>query len=520
MGWDVVVCGAGHNGLTTAAYLAKAGFGVLVLDARSVPGGDTASEELTLPGFLHDSCSTAHNVIQANPLIRDDELGLRRDYGLEYIEPDPVVRMPFPDGEVLTMWRDVDATCDEIARFSPADALEYRRMMDEYDRIKGVFSSFDHTPIGWGPSLDELLAGHPDGARWMKIRRMSAADVIRGRVSHPHVVTFLLWMSFMTMQPPQRLGTGRLAYSLAYGRQTRSWIIPRGGSAALPQALVRLIEDHGGEVRTGVRVGKLVLEGGRCVGVEAESGEVYRARRAVVSSIHLKHLIDMAPSEMWDEAFRFGVDTWRPGVSMFVAHYATTQPPLVGSGPPSVAIGVGVDPDRMLRVGEAFDRGRVDLDDPPLLVLTPTVADPSRAPEGRHTLKVVGFQPYEIDDPGRWDSIRDEVAEANLAHLRRYAPNLTDDVILASAVKSPVDLERMNPHNWHGSCHGGDQGIFQAAELRPAPGWSDHRLPIPGLYQTGSTTHPGGSVSGGPGRNAARVLLADLGTSLEAVISA
>jgi len=174
--------------------------------------------------------------------------------------------------------------------------------------------------------------------------------------------------------------------------------------------------------------------------------------------------------------------------------------------------------DRMLRVGSEFGRGLVATDDPVLLVICPTAADPSRAPEGRHTLKVIGFQPYELPGgPQRWDEIKAEVSAANLAHLRRYASNLTDETILASVVESPLDLERRNAHNWHGSCHGGDMSLAQSGRLRPAPGWAGHRLPIPGLYQTGATTHPGGSVSAAPGRNAAMVMLKDLGRSLEEV---
>jgi phytoene dehydrogenase-like protein len=158
---------------------------------------------------------------------------------------------------------------------------------------------------------------------------------------------------------------------------------------------------------------------------------------------------------------------------------------------------------------------------PALLVVCPTVADPERAPDGRHTLKVIGFHPYDLAEggPDRWAEIKDEVSAANLAYLRRYAPNLTADKILATLVKSPVDLEELNPHNWHGSCHGGEMSISQTGALRPAPGWAEHRLPIPGLYQTGSTTHPGASVSAGPGRNAAMVMLEDLGTSIEEVVA-
>jgi len=160
----------------------------------------------------------------------------------------------------------------------------------------------------------------------------------------------------------------------------------------------------------------------------------------------------------------------------------------------------------------------VNAEDPPLLAVCPTVVDPTRAPQGRHTLKVIGFQPYDLAE-GHWDAIKDEVSTAHLNYLRRFAPNLTDDKILARVVESPLDLERMNPHNWHGTCHGGAQSPAQSAGLRPAPGWAQHRMPIAGLYQTGSTTHPGGSISGGPGRNAAVVMLKDFGKSLDEVVA-
>ncbi len=519
--FDVVVAGAGHNALVAAAYLSRAGLRCLVLEGRDVIGGDTATEELTLPGFLHDTCSTAHNLIQANPLIRDDELRLG-EYGLEYIRPDPVVHVPFPDGAWITQWRDLDRTCEELARFSKRDADAYRELIADYDRAKAAFGGYRHTPIGWGPSLRDRLAALPGGARWLRRVQMSAWEVIQGTFEDPHVQAFMLWMAFMTVQPVDRPGTGALAYSLVYGRQQHSWTLPRGGSAALPRALARLIEAHGGTILTGKRVAALVLDAGRCVGVETEDGERYLASRAVVSSIHVKHLVEMAPREAWPEDFLDGVETWRGGVTMFAAHYATTEPPrfpVDGGALESVAAGIPTSVDRMLRVGSDFARGIVATDDPVLLVVCPTVADPSRAPEGRHTLKVIGFQPYELPEgPARWDGIKDEVAAANLAQLRRYAPNLTDEVLLARVVKSPLDLERFNPHNWHGTCHGGDMGPAWSGELRPVPGWADHRMPIPGLYQTGSTTHPGGSVSGAPGRNAAMVVLRDLGIELEEVV--
>src|SRR5215472_13903734 len=322
--FDVVVAGAGHNSLVAAAYLAKAGLSVVVLEAEPLIGGDTASQELTLPGFWHDTCSTAHNLIQAGPVL--DELGLR-EHGLVYLHPDPVVHLPFPDGTSLTMWRELDSTAAEFARLSARDAQAYRRMMADYASIARDVGRARYTPVGFGESTSAALARQPGGSRWLRRNAMSAWEVIASEFEHPAVRAFLLWMSFMTMQPPERPGTGLLAYSLAYGRQVHSWTLPRGGSAALPRALGAVIEAHGGVIVTGARVTALVIDHGRCVGVETESGERYSARQAVLSTIHIKHLIEMAPAASWGEDFRYGVTTWQPGISMFVSHYATTEAP-------------------------------------------------------------------------------------------------------------------------------------------------------------------------------------------------
>jgi phytoene dehydrogenase-like protein len=518
---DVVVAGAGHNGLIAAAYLAKAGFRVVVVEGRDAIGGDTATEELTLPGFRHDTCSTAHNLIQANPLLRDDELGLF-DHGLEYLRPDPVVHMPFPDGTSITQWLDVDRTCKEIARFSRRDADAFRRMLADYEAVKGAFGAARNTPIGWGPTLRERLAEGPDAPRWIRTLAVSAWDVISEDFEEEHVRAFLLGMAFMTVQPPDRPGTGPLVASLVFGRQQQSWTLPRGGSGTLPAALARVIEAHGGQIVVGHPVAGLVLEGDRCVGVETANGSVFRGSRAVVSSVHVRHLLDMAPREAWDDGYVHAVERWRGGPSMFVTHHATSAAPsfpVAGGELTPVAAMIVTSVDRMLRIGSDYARGVVVTDDPVVLSICATVEDPSRAPEGYHSLNVVGFQPYDLPQgPEGWDAIEDQVSDAHLVQLRRYAPNMTDDAILDSDVRSPLGLERFNAHNFRGSCHGGDQSPAQSGELRPAYGWAEHRTPIAGLYQTGSTTYPGASVSGSPGRNAAQVLLRDLGTTLEEVV--
>jgi phytoene dehydrogenase-like protein len=512
---DVVVAGAGHNSLIAAAYLTRAGHRCRVLDARPVPGGGVASEELLLPGYVLDSCSTGHTLIQANPLLTADELGLLAEHGLTYLSPDPVAHVVFPDGQSLTMWLDLERTCDEITRFSAADARAYRRLLAEYDAVKDVFTRYRFTPVGFGPSFAELLAGRPGESRWLRRAAMSAWDVVRHEFESRHVQAFMLWMAFQTGQPVGSAGSGPLAYSLVFGRQRRSWTIPRGGSGELARALVEVIEDGGGEVLCERPVVRLLIEDGRCVGVETADGEHHRARQAVLSTIHIKQLVEMAPSEAWGEDFLYCVDTYDEGVAAFAAHYATTEPPRYplpdGGSVTSVSAGVAGWPEDILRMGRDVREGRLVRDGAWLLFPCPTVADPSRAPSGRHTVKILGIQPY---DPGggpeRWTELRAEIAENQLGHLRRAAPNLVDETILADLIVSPPELERSNPHMWHGTFHGGDRSLANSGSLRPAPGWAQHRMPIRGLYQTGGTTHPGGSVTGGPGRNAAIVMLTDL----------
>lgn len=276
----------------------------------------------------------------------------------------------------------------------------------------------------------------------------------------------------------------------------------------------RVVREAGGEVRTHSEVTRVLVEDGRAVGVETADGLEHRARRAVVSTVHVKHLPRLVNAGVLGEAYLQALDRWRTGVTMFVTHYALDAAPeyLLDEGPsPSVAAAIVDSEQDMLDALAAFRRGEVRTERAPLLVISSSVADPTRAPPGRHTLKVVGFLPYELRDggPARWDEIKEDTSRALLERYLPYTGNLSRKNILAHHVESPLDLERRNPHNYRGSCHGGDQDLAQEGALRFA-----YRSPLPGLYQTGSTTHPGASVTGAPGRNCAQVVLSDLDLDL------
>ncbi|HEX8995683.1 MAG TPA: NAD(P)/FAD-dependent oxidoreductase [Ktedonobacterales bacterium] len=516
---DFIVVGAGHNSLITAAYLARAGLSVHVIEGHDTIGGDTITEELTLPGFHHDSCSSAHVLIQSNPLLRENELGLDR-YGLEYLFPDPVVVIPFPDGESVTMYRDPARTAAEFARYSQRDAQAYLDLLADWDTIKATVNRGNQrAPLRPSEALAALEAT-PKGLEMARVRMSSAVDVVRERFESAHVRAFLLWMAMMTAQPIDRPYTGFLPFSLTSGRQAYSWTTPRGGSGMLPHALAALIVEHGGVIETGAWVRQILVEEGRAVGVRTHDGRTYRAKRGVVSSIHIKHLTDAVGAEQLGEEFVQGAERWRAGITFFATHYALSEAPRYRThdgSQSSVAMGAAGSMENLLAACQDFRAGRLHLDDPMLLVVNSSVVDPSRAPEGKHTLKVISYLPYELPEgPERWDAIKESVSDRLLAHLRTLAPNLTDEVILARHIESPLDLERRNPHNWHGSCHGGDQDPSQDGFMRPMPGYSQYRSPVAGLYLTGGCTHPGGSVSGAPGRNAAHAVLEDLGVAATA----
>jgi phytoene dehydrogenase-like protein len=324
-----------------------------------------------------------------------------------------------------------------------------------------------------------------------------------------------------SLQPVQDPMTGRAAY-IPLHQQRESRPLPKGGSGALTEALAKFIEAQSGVILSNKWIKALIIENNKCAGVECADGTSYRAEKAVLSTIHIKQLVDMAPQDLWGQDFIDGVDTWKAGLTLFATNYATTEPPkyAVNGGTLSpVHSGMMASSDRAMRMNYDYECGAVNLKDPPLHVICCSLADPTRAPAGMHTVKIVAYQPYELKEgPQHWDAIKQQVSDANLNHLRRFSPNLTDDKILARTIESPLDLERMNPHNWHGSCHAGGSGPAQSGAMRPMPGWAQHRMPIQGLYQTGATTHPGGSVTGGPGRNAATVMLKDFGTSIEEVV--
>jgi len=510
---DIVVAGAGHNSLIAAAYLAKAGFQVIVLEARSVIGGNTVTEELTMPGFRHDSCASAHVLIQANPLMRNNELGLDA-YGLDYVFTDPAVVMPFDDGASITMWRDPARTVDELSRFSHQDAASYIELLREWsDVLKSVHAAnMNSAPSDHDPSTRAEK-------RYAEIAEKSAMHVITDRFSEPHVQSFIAWLSFATIQDIRRPGTGILPFSVTSGRQEFGWALPRGGSIMLPNACAALIEAHGGQILVNAPVSEIIVEKGRAVGVATSEGRVVKARRAVLSTIHAALLPEVLPEGALPEDVVASAKEWRAGLTMFTVHLAVRGSPLVRVGDQrveSVALAIGSKTGLLEQI-KKHDEGHTHPVDPWMLAVMPCTVDPARAPEGMSVMKFLSIGPRNLDGI-TWDEEKPRLASALLDRALKHTTLVEGDV-LAAVAECPLDLEARNPHNFLGSCHGGELLPERSGINRPFRGWSEYRMPVAGLYQTGATTHPGGSVSGRPGRNAARVLLDDLGVDPRTVMA-
>jgi phytoene dehydrogenase-like protein len=412
------------------------------------------------------------------------------------------VAFPLPDGDLLTVHPNLADTAAEFARYSRADADALVTMMEDWSAGQRIAHAYLSAGL---PLPDESWS-----RSYEQLRQRSAWDVIAATFQHPVARRVMAWMSFATIQPPQRPGTGALPAAIMAGRLAYGWATPIGGSGALPNALAAHIIDHGGTVETSAWVQSVLVEEGRCVGVRTGDGREFRASRAVVAGSHLRELPGMldTASTVADDAAR----CWRPGIPLFAVHFALRADARYrsGSGPITSAAGGLGSPEGLLRQVEGVSSGHIETEDPWLLMMSSTAVDPDRAPGG--TFKFLTAAPMQHGG-GPWSGA-DAMAYAQvlLGIARRHVDGIDDDDILAIRPESPTSLAAHNLSNIGGSCHGGEFAMDDGTVI---PGWLDYRTDVPGLYLTGSTSHPGGSVSGRPGRNTARTVLSDLGLSAQ-----
>lgn len=517
--FDVIVIGAGVNGLVSAAYLAKAGAKTLVLEERDIVGGGCTTQEINVPGFRHDVCATIHDQIQDCPVFTKDELGLFSNFGLKYIYPDPMLVSLFRDNNKVVQYKSVQKTAESIATLSQHDARSYQKIFDYWDTVvkEPFVASRQAAPVP--PSqFYANLERTSQGRELMTQFMMSTLELVDENFEDDHVKSHILRLTTAGGFPSTEHNLGWVLYSLVLNRHSYNWGFPEGGAQGLPDSLVRCIQHYGGRVMTSTKVRKVLVENGTAVGVELQSGKQIRAKKAIISSIHVKILFLLLLDEKWvSEELRFSINRLKFAMSEFVVHLALKEAPKARSEykiDGSVLYGTPESTETVVDEFENLARNRIAKNprDNPLQIIDHAYLDSKRAPKGGHTLNVSNYAPYDLNgDPQSWENVKMDLFQGYVDNVHDYFPNVTKENILGYSVFTPLDLERHNSSFLMGTPFGLGYSPWQSGYMRPLPSLSGYRTPIKNLYLTGACTWPGAAVQGHPGRNTAQVVLHDLG---------
>jgi phytoene dehydrogenase-like protein len=518
--YDGIILGAGHNGLILQAYLGKAGLRTLAIERRPVAGGGLSTlEDPRLPGFLHNTHAFFQRAITAMPWYADLEL---ERHGARYIEPELNVALITSDGRALEWWTDIGQTIASFARFSRRDADTLARWHDEFVPIvQRILAPESRSPPLPPDERRAVLAKSAAGRRLMEVSALSPLQFVTQEFEHPTIQAGLLFFNGLREVDLRLPGFGHhIAALLASPAKAQ---MSRGGSAALARALEAAVRESGGEIRLMTEPARIVVEGGRAVGVETCAGELIRATQLVASSLNphqtfLDLLNDaLVPREIRAQAEHFQYNLLAP---LFALHLNLQEPPRyrASADHPELARAfmVILGLDHVDQFGEIVRHHEAGTIPPPVMWgACPTLFDESQAPPGRHTAFMWEKLPYRVHgDPENWDRLGEQHGRAMLELWRRYAPNLADAAI-DTFTRTPLDVERCLPNMREGDLLVGAFANDQVGYHRPFAGAGGYRTHLPGLYLCGSSSHPGGNITGLPAYNAAQVILADLGIKAE-----
>ena len=513
--YDIVAIGSGHNGLVAAAYLAKGGKRVLVLERNSWFGGGVVSRELTMPGFRHDQHSMAHIFIQANPLLQRDELGLKSRYGLQYLFPESPMMSVFEDGSTLTLYRDRERSAAQIAKFSKRDAEGFLRLSKQAAAwLPMLVSTFYTPPMPLGASYAFLDQSREGRALW-RTMQMSSHDVLGEYFEHDRVRAHFARVAGENLVSPDEKATGLGVFVFLGFLEAYGFGVPVGGSGRLTDALIRCIEDHGGTVLGGQDVREIVVSNGRAAGVLTADGDRHLAREAVIGAIH-PHRLSSLVAGLDPEVVTAAQATQISEAACFTVH-AALDAPLHFRTPDKVrSVMIELMPSTYREVRECFDdlryggfmRGHL------LGLGSLSMFDACRTPAGKAIAHIWDYVPYARPDGRAWDESKRDYAASMLKRFGAFVDNI-DDVLLEYHCDSPVDMERTSPSFLRGDLHGIAPTSYQSGSHRPTPDLGQYRVPgVDRLYLVGPFQYPGGGVFGA-GRATAQVMCEDLDIDFE-----
>lgn len=519
--YDVVVIGAGHNGLAAALVLAKAGLRVLVVESRPVAGGAAKSGEISRPGFIHDYYASNVGLFLGSAIYREFGTQLH-NAGMAIDVADQPYGSVFPDGRAFPIYKATEATEASIRAFSEPDVLAWRTLLSEFNEVSPyLFSLLQSSMPSW-------VAGR---TAWRMVRRLgwtrtqelfaellqSPRQFVESRFESPEMQALLIpWAYHLDFAPDTAAGA-TFPFLESMADYVNGMAIVHGGISRLIDSMVAVLRSYGGDVILNTEVSSIIVHHERAVGVRTTSGDEIRAKRAVMANITPRrlfgHLLD--PNRV-PSGFLSKVRNFRYGPGTMMVHVALSGPVPWTAKTMERSLYVHIAP-YVDDVAQAdMESRRNILPGSPLLVVgQQSVWDRSRAPESCETLWVQvrsvpasprGDALQEMGPSYLWEDIQEVYADRVMAKIEQYAPGLQSKV-LARTVLSPMDLERENPNLIGGDSVSGSHHLDQFYLFRPIPGWSRYRTPVKGLWMMGASTWPGAGLNATSGYLAAKEFL-------------
>ena len=521
--YDIIIVGGGNNGLLVGGYLAKAGLNTLVLEAREFVGGGVVTREATAPGFRHDLGGTVVGLMNLNPFIVNDELGMVKRSKIKFLPPPEVQEVQiFPDDRAITIYTDIDRTCASIEQFSAKDAESFRKLYKmALPMIAPVLRGSTNPPMTYSSYLNVIAEA--GGQEDLRHTLMNGVDFVNEWFESDYMKIMMSRWAAMARISPYEGGTAggvlfEIPLHIGYGMK-----LMEGGAGKFTEALAEAITAYGGTIRTGAPVKQITTEGNRASGVILESGEKITAKRAVVASVNVKSLFPgMTPDAELPEGFADWVKRLRPQrVQYYTIHLAVGEAPNYRAGGDAnrgfqVHIAGTTKYDDYLEGLLKLYRGGYRTNSPG--IITPTLFDPTRAPEGKHVVWINNQAPFYVKGgPEHWDDIKEAVTAGILKTLAERTSNMRPENIIAMHAVTPLDYARWNPAWIEGDPSHLGGFTYQTMSNRPVPGWSAFKMPVDGLYLCGPSAHGGVGFNVGA-RAPASAILKDCGIEFNDII--